>query len=120
MLNSKTKLVGILTEKEIINRTSLEDLVEASDYSQAGGEDEWTWEGLRDFTRKYFEVTVLKLPEIPVREVMNEPVSIYPQVSVSEAAKLMVKNKVDQLAVITPEEKLLGLVYDRDLVKALL
>ncbi len=120
VLNAKTKLVGILTEKEIINRTSLEDLVEASDYSQAGGEDEWMWEGLRDFTRKYFEVTVLKLPDVPVREVIQDTISIYPNTSISEAAKQMVKNKVDQLTVITPEEKLLGIVYDKNIIRAML
>jgi len=120
VLDSRGKLSGIIDEKGIINLISLEDLVEKSDYSQAGGDDEWTWEGLRDYTRKYFEVTVIRLPDEPVKNVMSEAVSVYPQVSVVECAKKMVKTKIDYLAVITPEENLLGLLFDRNLIRAIL
>jgi len=39
--------------------------------------------------------------------------------TVSESAEVMRKNRIDQLPVITPGQKLVGMFRDRDVTKAL-
>jgi len=121
VLNLELKLVGLITDRDLINAVVIEDGTEHSDLSLGSDEDEWTWEGMRDTTRLYYTVSKIKLPNKLVRDVMvRELVTSTRNCGVSECAWKMSKNKFDQLPVVSSRDKLGGLLLDRDLLKVLI
>ncbi len=121
VIDSNAQLVGIVDEKIMLTETLIEEFIEQTQYtSSSDTDDAWTWDGIRDYTVKYFEISVVKLPKEPVKEFMKDPVSVYPQTSVSKCAKLMVKNDIDHMPVLDTQDRLVGIVNDKDLIKVLI
>ena len=48
ILNSDSVLQGIISERDLIRNSSIEDSVGVSDFSNGTDDDEWTWESIRD------------------------------------------------------------------------
>ncbi|MHC1569288.1 MAG: CBS domain-containing protein [Candidatus Syntropharchaeales archaeon] len=120
VLDRNEKLVGIVTDRDLINAAIIEESVVKSDMSSGSDEDEWTWEGMRDTLGIYYGVSKIKLPDTQVKNVMvKEIVSCSYYSGVSECARKMVKNRFDQLPVASSSGKLTGLLRDRDLLKAI-
>ena len=120
VLNNKRELTGIITITDIINLSSIEDSVEKSDMSSAGDEDKWTWESMRDTMSLYYGVSKISLPDVSVKKVMiKEVVTAFHKTSVSDCAKKMRRNRIEQVPVITADNKLDGLLLDRDLLQVL-
>lgn len=121
VLNTNLELVGLITDRDLINAAVIDDSTEDADLSLGSDEDEWTWEGMRDTMRLYYSVSKIKLPDKIVREVMVKNVITATRNSaVSECAKKMSKNKFDQLPVSSASGKLTGIIRDRDLLNVLL
>jgi len=120
VLNNKKELTGIITITDIINLSSIEDSVERSDMSSAGDEDKWTWESMRDTMSLYYGVSKISLPDISVKKVMiKDVVTAFHKTSVSDCAKKMRRSRIEQVPVITADNKLDGLLLDRDLLQVL-
>ena len=120
VLNTELELVGLMTDRDLINAAIIEDNTVDSDLSLGSDEDEWTWEGMRDTMRLYYSVSKISLPKRPVKEVMvKEVITATRNSTVSECASVMSKNKFDQLPVISARGKLVGLLLDRNLLKVL-
>ena len=120
VLSSELELVGLITDRDLINAAVIEDATEDSDLSLGSDEDEWTWEGMRDTMRLYYSVSKIKLPDKLVREIMvKEVVTATRNCEVSECAGKMSKNRFDQLPVISTRGKLTGILLDRNLLKVL-
>ena len=120
ILNLELELVGLITDRDLINAAVIEDETERSDLSLGSDEDDWTWEGMRDTMKLYYGVSKMKLPDKLVREVMvKDVVTATRNSGVSECAEKMSKNKFDQLPVISSRGKLTGILIDRDLLKVL-
>lgn len=120
VLNSKKKLVGIITERDLLGVSEIEDSVEKSDMSAASDEDAWAWEGMRDTMNLYYGVSRIKLPEVPVKEVMiKDVITAFRRSEISDCAKKMRRNRIDQIPVVTAHNKLAGLLLDRDLIRVL-
>jgi len=121
VIDSNAQLVGIVDEKIMLTETLIEEFIEQTQYSSSSDTDDaWTWDGIRDYAVKYFEISVVKLPKDAVKKFMKEPVYVYPQTSVSKCARLMVKHDVDHMPVLDSRERLMGIVNDKDIIKALL
>jgi len=75
---------------------------------------------VRDYTVKYFEVSVVKLPKDPVKNYMKQPEFVYPQTNVSKCARRMVQSDIDYIPALDSENRLIATVKDKDLVKVLL
>ncbi len=121
VLNSQAMLCGIIDEKIMLTETLIEEFIEQTHYSSSSDtDDSWTWDSIRDFTVKYFEVSVVKLPKKPVKNYMKGPTYVYPYTSVSKCAKEMIKKDIDLMPVLDVENRLAGLVYDKDLIKVLM
>ncbi len=121
VLNSSAELCGIVDEKIMLTETLIEDFIEQTHYSSSSDTDDaWTWDSIRDFTVKYFEVSVVKLPKEPVRNYMRDAAHVYPHTSVSKCAREMVRKDIDHMPVLDAENRLAGLVHDKDLIKVLL
>jgi CBS domain-containing protein len=120
VLSSELELVGLITDRDLINAAVIEDATEDSDLSLGSDEDEWTWEGMRDTMRLYYSVSKIKLPDKLVREIMvKEVLTATRNCAVSECAGKMSKNMFDQLPVISTRGKLSGILLDRNLLKVL-
>lgn len=121
VIDSNAQLVGLIDEKIMLTETLIEEFIEQTQYSSSSDTDDaWTWDGIRDYAVKYFEISVVKLPKKAVKEFMKEPVFVYPQTPVSRCAKLMVKHDVDHMPVLDSRDRLMGIVNDKDIIKALL
>ena len=120
ILDEESRLVGILSERDLIRCTSIEDSVGVSDFSNGTDDDEWTWESIRDNHTISFGISKVQLPNRPVKLAMVKNVVTVPQnAEVSECALKMRRARVDQLPVVNGDKRLVGMLYDRDLIRAL-
>ncbi len=120
VLNLEFELVGLITDRDLINAAVIEDETGHSDLSLGADEDAWTWEGMRDTMKLYYGVSKMKLPDKRVSEVMvKEVVTATRNCEVNECAGKMSENKFDQLPVVSTRGKLTGMLLDRNLLKVL-
>lgn len=120
VLNLELELVGLITDLDLINVSVIEDTTEQSDLSLGSDEDAWTWEGMRDTMRLYYDVSKIKLPDKHVKEVLvKDVITVTRNSEVSDCARKMSENKFDQLPVISARGKLTGMLIDRDLLRVL-
>jgi CBS domain-containing protein len=120
VLNVKEELVGIITDIDLINAAVIEESIEHSDMSVAPDEDSWVWKCRKNTMKVYYGVSKIKLPDIPAKEVMiKNLVTAFMVSEVSECATQMAKNKLDQIPITASNRRLIGLLRDKDLLKAL-
>jgi len=120
VINSDLNLVGIISDRDLINASVIEDSLEMSDMSSASDEDEWTWESTRDTLNFYYGVSRIALRQIPVKQAMVPPVTAIKSSEVSECARVMMRRKIDQIPVVTAHQKLAGMLRHSDLLWALI
>ncbi len=123
LLDSSLALVGVASDKDLISASVIEDRTEVSNMSSGSDDDAWTWESLRDTMSLYYSVSKIKLPNYPVKDIIKfkgEPETAVASSQVSECAKKMRRKRLDQLPVITSTRNLLGLLRDKDLLKAII
>jgi CBS domain-containing protein len=83
-------------------------------------EDEWTWDGLRNVMKLWYEVSKIDLPGLPVRDIMvRNPMTVFKKTSISEAARIMRKNDFGQLPVRDSKDNLQAMIYDHDVISIL-
>lgn len=120
ILDGEGVLSGIISERDLIKNSSIEDSVETSDFSNGTDDDEWTWESIRDLHTLSFGVSKVKLPARPVKTAMVTNVVSVPQNSeIGECALKMKRARVDQLPVVNSEKRLVGMLYDREIIRVL-
>jgi CBS domain-containing protein len=121
VIDSNLDLVGIISDRDIIGASVIEDSLEVSDLSAGSDDDEWTWESMRDTLSIYYSVSRIKVPEIPVREVMvKRIIAASYNMGVSDCALKMKRNRIDQVPVMNAKGRFIGLLRDRYLLHALL
>ncbi len=120
VLDDEGKLVGIVTDRDLFNLSEIKNTLESSNLGLGDDEDQWTWEGLRNVMTLYYETSLIKMPNINVEKVMiKDPKTVFAKTSVSNAAEIMVEKDFGQLPVTDVKDKLVGMVFELDLVKAL-
>lgn len=120
ILDAENKLQGIISERDLIRNSSIEDSVGVSDFSNGTDDDEWTWESIRDNHTISFGISRVQLPNRPVKLAMVRNVVAVPlNAEVSECALKMRRSRVDQLPVVNGDKKLVAMLYDRELIRAL-
>jgi len=121
VLDENARLCGIATDRDIFNTSIIKSSTAISDLGLGEDEDSWTWEGLRNIMKLYYEVSNIDLPPVPIKDIMiPNPVKIFKESPVSDAAKLMRKHDFAQLPVTNKEDRLIGMLYETDIMKALL
>jgi CBS domain-containing protein len=120
ILDAENRLQGIISERDLIRSSSIEDSVGVSDFSNGTDDDEWTWESIRDNHTISFGISKVQLPNRPVKLAMVKNVVAVPaNAEVSECALKMRRARVDQLPVINGDKRLVAMLYDRELIRAL-
>jgi len=120
VLNKKAFLSGIVTDRDIFKLSFVEDKINLTMLGLGDDEDAWTWEGLRNIMPFYYQSSNVDLPEIPVKGLMvNAPTTVFAGSPVSKAAREMRINDYGQLPVMDSNNRLVSLVYDVDLLGAI-
>ncbi len=120
ILDAESHLMGIISERDLIRNSSIEDSVGVSDFSNGTDDDEWTWESIRDMHTMSYGISKVKLPDRPVKTAMvKNVVSVPMNAEVSECALKMRRSRVDQLPVVNGDKRLVSMLYDRDLIRCL-
>ncbi|MBN1234759.1 MAG: CBS domain-containing protein [Methanotrichaceae archaeon] len=119
VIDTSLKLVGMISDRDLIKASVIEDSVEKTDMSADDGEDTWMWDRVMQTISKYYTVSRIKLKDIFVREAMVPPITALKKEEVSKCAAIMHKNRIDQMPVVTPSGKLMGMLKDKDILIAL-
>jgi CBS domain-containing protein len=120
ILDAESRLQGIISERDLIRNSSIEDTVEVSDFSNGTDDDEWTWESIRDMHTISYGISKIQLPDRPVKTAMiSNVISVPVNAEVSECALKMKRGRVDQLPVVNGDKKLVAMLFDRELIRAL-
>lgn len=120
ILNADNKLTGIISERDLIRCSKIEDDVQTSDFSTGTDDDEWTWESIRDNHKISYGISKVQLPNTPIKECMVKKVIAVPNnAEVSDCALKMKRGRVDQMPIIDNDGMLSGMLFDRDLIRAL-
>ncbi len=121
VLDDDGKLVGIVTERDLLGGANLDVKTVSSQLGIGEDDDSWSWESLRDIYTFYYTVRDLELPNVKIKEIMSKnPQTIFEGSPVTEAAKIMKKNKFTQLPVTDIENEISGMVYDFDVISSLI
>lgn len=120
VLDDDAKLVGIITDRDIFNQTVVDSSVVMSDLGISDDEDNWTWEGLRNVMKLWYEVSRVDLPKLAVKDIMiKNPMTVFRKTLVGDAARTMRKNDFGQLPVRDSKDNLVAMIYDIDVVSTL-
>jgi len=119
VIDSNLKLVGMISDRDLIKTSVIEDTVEKTDMSANDGEDTWMWDRVMQTISKYYTVSRIKLKNILVSEAMVPPITAYKKDEVGKCAARMHKNRIDQMPVVTSGGRLTGMLKDKDILMAL-
>jgi CBS domain-containing protein len=119
VIDSNLNLVGMISDRDLIKASVIEDSTEKTDMSADDGEDTWMWDRVMQTISKYYTVSRIKLKNILVSEAMVPPITVFKKEDVSKCAATMYKNRIDQMPVVTPSGKLMGMLKDKDVLIAL-
>lgn len=115
VLNDEGRLSGIVTDEDLINVGDVSFKDKPADI-KASSESEWDWDSVAVLMIGKGELT---FPNSTVGEVMTkEVVSVTELTPISECARRMRKNNLDQLPVLNAQGNLVGMVYDVALLAA--
>ena len=117
VLDDDSQLSGIITDRDIFNLIVVDGTTAMSDLGSGEDEDEWTWEGLRNIMKLYYEVSKITLPKIPVKEIMvKNPITVFRKTPLKEAARIMRRNDFGQLPIRDTDDRLYAMVDELDVI----
>lgn len=120
VLDGSGRLSGIITDRDIFNHSHINGTIAISDLGLGEDEDSWSWDGLRNVMKLYYEESKIDLPSINVEEVMiKDPITVFEKTDAAEAARTMMMNDFGQLPVIDMNDKLVAMIYELDVVATL-
>ncbi len=116
VVNNAGGISGLISVSDYIrlSEVEIEDNISTT-YSGTDKKVDWGW------TSKDFLVVtkrLLKLPNVPIKEIMTESIISVSEVStVSECVRVLRKNDIDQAPVLSATGNLIGMIEDRTLLK---
>lgn len=122
VIDSHTNLAGILSDRDIVEASIIEDRLEMSNMSAGTDDDVWTWESMRDTLSIYYSVSKVRLPPNKVASdlMVRNPITATPISKVSDCALRMRRNKIDQMPIVDSDSHLYGILRDHDLLRPLI
>jgi len=121
VVNSDTVLTGIITDRDLFDMSEIDGQIKKSDLGLEEDEDSWSWQGVKNVMKLYYEESMIDLPPICVDDTMVEdPFTVYNQTSVSKSAEIMMENDFGQLPVVDEMDNLESMLYELDLVETLI
>jgi CBS domain-containing protein len=120
VINEEGRLNGIVADGDLFTFSHVSESIAKSEIGIGEDEDIWSWEGIRDVMRLYYETSKIELPLIPVKEVMvTNVITVYRKTVLSQVAQRMLKHNINQMPVMDEDNEMMGMVCDIDLMKTL-
>jgi len=120
VLDEHGRLTGIVTDRDIFNKSYVEGADAATAMGLGEDDEHWSWEGLRNVMKLWYEVSKIELPGLPIKDIMvRDPITVFKKTAISEAARIMRKNDFGQLPVRDNKDRLLAMIYDHDIISVL-
>lgn len=120
VIDDELKVVGIVTDRDIYQHSTVNERVLPSELIVDTDEDDWSWGGLRNVMRLYYEIGEANIPQDPVERFMSSPsYTVYRTEPVTNAAHLMHEKRFSQLPVIHSNGSLEGMLTDLDILSVL-
>ncbi|MCX8207846.1 MAG: CBS domain-containing protein [Methanothrix sp.] len=116
VIDTDLQLVGIVTDRDLIAKSVVEESLERADADTAPEMDEWSWESQKEAISRYYQVSKIKLKNVKVREAMVPPIIALRSSRVSECARIMAQKRIDQMPVVNAHRKLIGMLNDHNLL----
>ncbi len=117
VVDKETSLVGIISDRDLFHLSKINGGIVVSELGLGEDEDSWSWEGLKNVMKLYYEESKIELPDMVAKDAMvKDPTSIYEKTEVHEAARLMRLNDFGQLPIVDEMDKLKTMVYELDLI----
>ncbi len=117
VVDKETSLVGIISDRDLFHLSKINGGIVVSELGLGDDEDAWSWEGLKNVMKLYYEESKIELPDMIAKDAMvKDPTSIYEKTEVHEAARLMRLNDFGQLPIVDEMDKLKTMVYELDLI----
>jgi len=121
VLDGEGMLSGIVADGDLFTFSHLSESIVKSEMGIGEDEDMWSWEGIRDVMRLYYETSKIQLPPIPVKEVMvKDVITVFRKTKLSDVAQKMLDNNINQMPVMDEGNEIMGIVCDIDLMKTLI
>jgi CBS domain-containing protein len=118
VIDEKGNLVGIVDDSDIVKVSDVETESKMSHMAGRTEGDSWTWDSE---DRVYITKRKLKVPDKLVRDIMEKNlITITRKTSVSRCAELMKQHRIEQTPVVGADGRLVGVVHDADLLRALI
>ncbi len=123
VVDEEGRLTGIVTDVDLFKTVDVDVKVaftelgvgDYGDYEQA-----WTLDHLQNVMKFYYTIRKLKVPKEPVKKVMTpDPLTVFEEDPINEVARHMRRGNFGQLPVLDENDELCGMVFDLDLMKAL-
>ncbi|MDR0900648.1 MAG: CBS domain-containing protein [Methanobrevibacter sp.] len=117
-LNNDAKISGILTETDFINESEVVSETSVHNSTVGTEGDKWSWDSTSVL---YVEKNHLQFSDKVVKDVSSTTVSTATtKTKVSDCAKKMKTDNIEQIPVLGIEDDLVGLIRANDLIKALI
>jgi CBS domain-containing protein len=117
VLDNEERIAGIVSNTDLIRLVEMK-LEEKKSVLKSGSESqEWDWE---TSSVLYISKERISLPSIPFHQIMSTPcITISESSTIAECANIMLRHNIDQLPVTNLRDKVVGIIFDIDLVKSL-
>lgn len=120
VIDTDLTLVGMVTDRDLIAKSVIEDALVKSEMNSGPEMDEWSWESQKEAMSRYYQVSRIRLKNVTVRDAMVPAITAIRSSKVSDCAMIMRRKKIDQLPVVNAHQKLIGMLNDRDLLVAMI
>ncbi len=117
VVDSESRFVGLITDRDIFDNVDLKPQTMLAESGIADDEDPWSWGGIRNVMTYMIEKNHIKLPKTPVSDIMvKDPAVVYRNDKLRDLVKTMEVKNFNQLPVLESEGKLIGMLYDIELL----
>ena len=118
VLSSDVKLVGMLGDVDVLRISQRTESTKKTESSGGTEGDKWGWDSKNVV---YITKKRLEIPDVPVKDLMvKKMVTATKKTLITKCAKMMAKARVEQVPVIDTRGKIIGIVRDKDLIRALI
>lgn len=121
VVDSNAQLIGIITDRDLFGLTEINGEIVISELGLGEDEEAWSWEGVRNIMKLYYEESKIDVPDLFVRDAMvSDPMSVFSKMETHKAARMMRRNDFGQLPIVDEMDVLQNMVYELDLISTLL
>lgn len=113
VVNERGELLGLITDRDIFDKVNIKSSVILTETGMADDEDPWSWDGIRNVVTYVIEKSNIELPKKPIKSIMVKNPEMATTVDkISSAVAKMEKGNYNQLPVVDHQGKLVGMLYD--------